>query len=96
MVRRPKPILDPKIAACAPNAPHLTDYDYTLLICYLRLLDAEKEGADWREVARIVLKTDPEHDYQRAKQCYDTHLMRAHWMTEQGYQHLLQEADHEW
>jgi hypothetical protein len=28
----------------------------------LRLLDADAEGADWREVARIVLLLDPEHE----------------------------------
>ena len=61
--------------------------------CYLRLLDAEAQGADWREIARVVLKTDPQREYVRAKRRYETHLVRARWMTEQGYRHLLQEAD---
>jgi hypothetical protein len=26
---------------------------------YLRLLDTESEGADWREVAKIVFQLDP-------------------------------------
>jgi hypothetical protein len=96
MVRRPRPSPDPNIAACAPDVPHLTDYDYTLFICYIRLLDAEKDGADWREVAKIVLKTDPDRNFAYAKHCYETHLARAHWMTKHGYRHLLREADDEW
>jgi hypothetical protein len=28
-------------------------------ITYLRLLDAEAEDADWKEVVRIVLRIDP-------------------------------------
>ncbi|MDE2111798.1 MAG: DUF2285 domain-containing protein [Alphaproteobacteria bacterium] len=96
MVPRPRPCKDPEIANSAPDVSCLTDYDYRLLVTYLRLLDAEREGADWHEVARIVLKTDPDRDYRRAKRCYDSHLARAHWMTEHGYRHLLREADDEW
>jgi hypothetical protein len=96
MVQRPQPSIDPKIADEAPTAPELTDYDYELLICYLRLLDTEAEGADWREVAHVVLKADPDREYTRAKRMYDTHLARAHWMMDQGYRHLLAEADDEW
>ncbi len=55
----------------------LTDYDYTMLICYMRLLDAEQAGADWREIARSMLKADPDKDYARARQRYDSHLARA-------------------
>ena len=96
MVKRPRPSADPKVADEAPSSSELTDYDCELLICYLRLLDTEAEGADWREVARIVLKVDPDREYIRAKRIYDTHLARARWMTEQGYRHLLAEADGEW
>jgi AcrR family transcriptional regulator len=59
------------------------------LITYLRLLDADVEGADWREVARIVLHLDPEHESDRARRAFDSHLSRAKWMTEHGYRHLL-------
>ena len=55
----------------------------------LRLLDADAEGADWREVARIVLHLDPEHESDRARRAFDSHLSRAKWMTEHGYRHLL-------
>ena len=96
MVPRPKPSLDPRIADEAPTVPELTNYDYELLICYLRLLDAEADRADWRDVVRLVLKADPDRDYIRARRRYETHLARARWMTEHGYRHLLTEADDAW
>jgi hypothetical protein len=89
----PKPTLDPQIADEAPASSELTDYDYSVLVVYLRLLDAAEEGADWREVSQIVLKIDPEKEPARASRAYETHLARARWMTEHGYRHLLREAD---
>jgi hypothetical protein len=50
--------LDPDVADTAPTDPALTPYDHEHLITYLRLLDADDEGVDWREVARIVLHLD--------------------------------------
>jgi hypothetical protein len=44
----------------APFAPTLAAYDQEHLVTYLRLLDADAEGAEWREVARIVLHIDPD------------------------------------
>jgi len=88
MLTRPNPNPDPVIADEAPTGPTLTDYDYSMLICYLRLLDTESEGADWREVAQIVLKVDPDRHYVSAKKIYDSHIARAHWMAEQGYRQL--------
>ena len=70
----------------------MTAYDEEHLITYLRLLDANAEGADWREVARIVLHIDPEHESDRARRAFESHLShlsRAKWMTEHGYRHLL-------
>lgn len=95
MVRRPKPIVNPTIEDEAPTTQELTEYDYRLFIVYARLLDAEADGADWREVARVVLKIDPDKEYARAKRAYDTHAARARWMTEQGYRHLLQQDSSE-
>jgi hypothetical protein len=51
----------------------------------MRLLDADAEGADWREVARIVLDIDPEREPDRTRQAFESHLARARW----GYRHLL-------
>jgi hypothetical protein len=83
------PPLDPDVADTAPSDSVLTVYDEEHLITYLRMLDAEAEGVDWREVARIVLRLDPEHEPDRARQAFDSHLSRAKWMTERGYRHLL-------
>ncbi|SMF81747.1 hypothetical protein SAMN06265365_1411 [Tistlia consotensis] len=52
--------LDPEIADDAPWADEITSYDEDHFITYLRLLDADAEGADWREAARIVLHRDPD------------------------------------
>jgi hypothetical protein len=83
------PPLDPDIADIAPSGTVLTSYDNEHLVTYLRLLDAHAEGADWREVARMVLHLDPEHECDRARKTFDSHLSRAKWMTEHGYRLLL-------
>jgi hypothetical protein len=85
----PMPPLNPDVADLAPASPALTVYDEEHIVTYLRLLDADQEGADWREVARIVLHIDPERYPDRARRAFDSHLARAKWMTEQGYRHLL-------
>ncbi|MBB4398873.1 hypothetical protein GGD62_008021 [Bradyrhizobium sp. ERR14] len=84
-----KPPLESNVADLAPAEPVVTLYDYTHLVTYWRLLDANKEGADWREVSRIVLRIDPAREPQRARQVYDSHLARAKWMSAEGYRHLL-------
>jgi hypothetical protein len=84
-----KPPLDPDVADTAPSGSKLTVYDEEHIITYLRLLDADAAGADWREVARIVLHIDPERESDRARQAFDSHLSRAKWMTEHGYRLLL-------
>ena len=53
------PTSDPPVADTAPTDAVLTGYDEQHKITYLRLLDADAEHADWREVARIVLKSIP-------------------------------------
>jgi hypothetical protein len=83
------PPLDPDVADAAPTDPTLTGYDQEHLVTYLRLLDADAEGADWREVARIVLHIDPRREPERARHAFDSHLARAKWMTDCGYRHLL-------
>jgi len=83
------PPLDPDVADLAPAEPVLTPYDQEHAITYLRMLDADAEGADWREVSRIVLHIDPDQDVGRARRAFDSHLARAKWMTRHGYRHLL-------
>jgi Uncharacterized conserved protein (DUF2285) len=83
------PPLDPDVADTAPSDSVLTVYDEEHVITYLRLLDADAESADWREVARVVLHLDPEQESDRARRAFESHLSRAKWMMEQGYRHLL-------
>ena len=61
------PPLDTEIADLAPDEPTLTPYDRQHAVTYVRLLDAEKDNADWREVARIVLHIDPAVEPARAR-----------------------------
>jgi hypothetical protein len=84
-----KPPLNPDVADLAPAGPALTVYDEEHAITYMRMLDAEAEGADWREVSRIVLHIDPEREPDRARRAFESHLARARWMTQQGYRQLL-------
>ncbi len=79
----------PNVAEAAPDVEELTAYDITHLVTYLRLLDADEEGADWREVARIVLALDPEDDEVRSKRTWVSHLARARWMASEGHRLLL-------
>ena len=83
------PPLAPLVADAAPDDRVLTAYDEQHLLTYLRLLDAECEGADWQEVARIVLQIDPAREPARARRAWESHLARAKWMIENGYRHLL-------
>ena len=85
----PQPPLDPPVADGAPEANVLTGYDEEHLVTYLRLLDADAEGADWTEAARIVLHIDPSREPARARRAWASHLARARWLTEHGYRHLL-------
>ena len=83
------PPVDPPVSDTAPSGGVLTGYDEQHLVTYLRLLDAEAEGADWREVARIVLHIDPAQEPERAPDERSRPGARARWMTESGYRHLL-------
>jgi hypothetical protein len=83
------PPLNPSVSDVAPVEPILTGYDEQHLVTYLRLLDADASGADWREGAKLVLQIDPEREPERAKRAWESHLARAKWMTESGYRHLL-------
>ena len=75
------------------EAPPLDDkpthYDWAHRICYLGLLDADADGAAWQDVARTVLKLDPDADPDRVKAIWSNHLGRARWMTTNGYRAYL-------
>jgi Uncharacterized conserved protein (DUF2285) len=72
-----------------PESAVLTEYDKAHTTLYLRLLDAEVDGADWQEVVSVLFDLDPADDPERARHVHDTHLARARWMTEHGYRQLL-------
>ncbi len=84
--------LDPDVDDDVPWSDRITPYDEQHFVTYLRLLDAADEGADWREVARIVLHRNPAAEPYRTRRCWEAHLKRAKWMTESGYRKLLLDA----
>ena len=86
------PQLYVKVADTAPDEPALTEYDKEHAVTYARLLDAEADNADWREVARIVLHIDPTTEPERARVAFESHLARAKWVARHGYRHLLRDG----
>ena len=56
---------------------------------HLRMLDADAEGTDWREVVRIVLHIDPDREPDRARKAFESHLADTKLMTKDGYRHSL-------
>lgn len=77
-----------------PESPALTSYDRAHMKLYLRLLDADADGADWREAVPILFGIDPDREPERARLIHNTHLARARWMTERGYRQLVHEGRH--
>ena len=68
-----------------PGGDEVTDYDLAHRVTYLRLLDADAEGADVDEVALVVLGIDPGAEPERARLVHARHLARARWMSVKGY-----------
>lgn len=73
-----------------PAGPALTAYDQAHLKLYVRLLDAESEQADWREVVEVLFGLDATAEPARALRVYTSHLERARWMTTNGFCEFLQ------
>jgi hypothetical protein len=73
-----------------PHTERVNAYDEQHLAIYLRLLMAEEEGADWREVVQVIFGLNPARELARAKTVHESHLARARWMAETGYRHLLE------
>lgn len=72
-----------------PGGTALTAYDEAHIKLYVRLLDADAEGADWQEVVAILFGLDAEREPQRASRVYSAHLARAKWMSKSGFCQLL-------
>lgn len=74
-----------------PTGEALTPYDRAHMALYLRLLDAHRDGADWREVVEVLFDLDPGAEPDRCRSIHDSHLARARWLSEQGYRELLRD-----
>jgi hypothetical protein len=85
-------LIKPNFLKEPPESAGLTDYDREHQKLYLRLLDAARDGADWREAVAVLFGLDPVDEPERARRIYDSHLARARWMTTQGYPLLLREG----
>jgi Uncharacterized conserved protein (DUF2285) len=75
-----------------PTSSVLTPYDRAHMTLYMRLLDAARDGADWRDAVCTLFGLDVSQDPQRARLVHDAHLARARWMTESGYRQLVSES----
>lgn len=71
------------------NKPHTTDD----LKKYLRLLDAEAEGADWKEIASLLLEVDVAADPDGARRIYLNELSVAHGLAQHGYLRLMRTSE---
>lgn len=78
----------PSIAEDVPWSDGITAYDEEHLTTYLRLLDAHADDASADDMARVVLGIDPAQEPQRAHRAVASHLHRARWMVEHGYERL--------
>ena len=76
----------------APTDDCITDSDERHFVTYLRLLDADADGADWREAVEIIFDLNVNEDAIRAQIVHSSHLERAYWMTQHGYRHLLEKS----
>ncbi len=77
------------IADEAPMSDHMTDYDKSHMLIYVRLLDAAADGATWTEVCSILFLVDTAKEPLRARRMYNSHMKRAQWFSAQGYRDLL-------
>lgn len=83
---------DDNFQSSPPDSKTLTEYDETHLVDYLRLLDADLENADWKEIMSIIFGIDPDEDESKSKAMYESHLARAKWISQSGYAQLLKNA----
>jgi hypothetical protein len=60
----------------------LRQHSFQHLVAFARRLDVGEEGANWREVIRIVLHIDPEREPDGLQHAFGSHLALARRMTE--------------
>lgn len=76
------------LAQHPPNAPEPTGYDRAHLKTYLRLVDADRDGADWEEAARLVFGAGAARGRRDLREQHRAHLARARWLVNGGYLRL--------
>ena len=79
------------VASYAPLNATITAYDRSHLLSYARLIDAVTAGEDWRQVARLVLGLDVDSNPSAAIACFESHLARARWIANEGFQQLIEQ-----
>ena len=85
-----RPPLNPDVEDSAPAGDVFSDCDIEHTVTYIRMLDADKDGADWPEVSRIVLRIDAGSEPDRARLACDSPLARAKWSSRHGYRQVPQ------
>ena len=72
-----------------PSSATPTAYDAANVKLYLRLLDAEAQGASWADIVETIFGISVNAEPERAERVHRSHLARAKWMTKNGYSGLL-------
>ena len=72
----------------APVSESLTAYDRAHISTYLRLFDADRDGAPWQEAAPVIFGDAAEADPTRLRDQHTSHLARAKWLVDAGYLRL--------
>ncbi len=83
----------PVIAEKAEWSEVITLYDRQHFMTYARLLSAEREGINWRDGVREILRQDPDKDPRQARICWESHLERARWIATEGLQLAVARAN---
>ena len=78
-----------EIADEVPWSAHVTEYDDRLDAIYIRLFDADAEGASKEDIARRILGIDPAGEPQRPRKAVESHLPRARWITKVSCRELV-------
>lgn len=58
----------------------IANYDLEHKMLYIFLLDRKEKGRDWRETVPAFFGIDFNHQPERARRVYDSHLARANWL----------------
>ena len=79
-------------ADMAPTDAIVTDYDQAHFLTYARVLDAERDGLDWETGLTSILYRNFGYDLDAGKTCWDSHVVRAHWIVKSGIAIMLTDA----